>query len=407
MKKRMLFILISLLSFGLPVQAADDPIRLELKFGIEEERRPSHIIGVEAKARVKKMLNPNRTAFRKNILLSSSDLAETKIEVGKAATRLEENILARCLNHPTLRCVKGQFLSDDKRAMTGLLFTDLKGNRVGYIELDRDNLVIEIKANPFKRNDLSGATGEMIQLAAFDAPADLKLNPARFLGEGHIHIDFDSLFKTWRGIDYRMFRNYVVDWVNHDELYYGVLNYDEAEFKSAPMLKNDDDVRKFTSWLADYEIAMENGTIKDDFYDLLDDLHKDLGFSKGRALNVDGHESGTIEIRSLRNKRDMQELNRVLSLLEERANYLKNLDGDLEFHNVRATNSSQMAVNRFYRYVTESKLDWDEYKKLMPKPWQKITPKVLPDEKFFAQGTKKSSKVFNCSTWMLIHLFGK
>lgn len=294
---------------------------------------------------------------------------------------------------------------------TQVVFADQTGQKIAWIGAKPDPGVVEVVASPFTIEDLDTFMGDILELSLFTASKKSGFSRTTFGGEEHIHIDFDSLFReeaSAGSIDYLLFRNYIVDWVNHNELYWGGLHYDPKARGATPLLQEASHRKSFEIWLRDYDELLDNGTMTpEEFTNLLKYLKNVCGFRAGSALNIIGLKGKTIEIRCSKNKKDMKQLRRFLILLQTRANYLKNYRKKLPYYRADAIQSAQEGVNRFYRYLKESNLSWNEYSSLLTYNWQFLKPQDLPDEKLFpSTGKHTPGRLFKCVTRGLIHLLG-
>lgn len=424
MKPKFFFAAAALLIFFKSSAFATEPTakQLELMFGIEEELRSPLILTTYLTSRTAlttapiTLGNPHLMPFG----LIGGYLgahAATGVSIDFTIKKFAKNIIKLCSEHPELNCIEG----DGHKIM----FLDQSGNTVGWLKPKYDLAVIEVVGSPIKIADLDSHMGKALQLTLFDATKKTGLYPAKTGGEGHLHIDFNSLFQkgtpekpNW---DYRLFRNYAVDWANHNELYYGALHYDPIDLAAKPLLRSEQTRNAFLKWLEEFDGELKNGSIDDQkFMKYIHRLGNECGFRKGFALNVipkietgpkaidlNLHMPKTIEVRSLKPKKTFGHLGSTMKLLQGRAEYLRNLDGLLPYHQPAAIQNAQEGVDRFYRYVKESNLDYDEIKKLLPETWQKKTPRTLSDAELFKPGSLKPNAKFRCMTWMNAHLFGK
>ena len=396
---------------------AIDPIpstpELELVFGIEEEFRSLSILSSYIGGRVVGgafpwIIGVPDLAIITPITNWAGGHVASQYVASSKVRGLNRRIFELCENHPTLNCL------DMKNGK--IIFTDKSGEMIGWVKPTTDMAVVEVIANPFKLKELDEGMGRALQLSLFEAPKKNGLYHNITGGEGHIHIDFKTLFQKgtleapeW---DYRFFRNYIVDWVNHNELYWGALHYDPLDIAAKPLLRDEKTRNAFKNWLKMYDDVLSRGEMTEEkLAGFLKKLDQDCKFTKGYALNVmprTGIEiPKTIEIRSLRTKKTMKQMVNTLSLLQGRANFIHQQEGLIPFYDARAIQNTQEGVDRFHRYVQESKIDYEELKTLMPKSWQKKTPRDLPDSELFKTGNLKPGRAFRCWNWMQIHVLGR
>ncbi|MCB9094256.1 MAG: hypothetical protein H6621_04220 [Halobacteriovoraceae bacterium] len=120
-------------------------------------------------------------------------------------------------------------ISNYKRDPDDLYYFVLKGKKIIYPNLDKwwfeityDPVVIEIKSKP-TTNEFFKTHSKMIQKDIYKTLRLAGLFTRKIFGMGHINIGVEGLFDT----DPLLFRNFIVDYVNHSELYTGVLYYDD------------------------------------------------------------------------------------------------------------------------------------------------------------------------------------
>ncbi len=405
--------------------AAEDPIDVEeqqtrLLFGIEEEYRSPwmkrSMLGITAAFVA-------ASPWVSNEFVLPIAYVVTQLIAMDAANSLQKkaylNELANaCSTHLEYRCVRFNYWGkEDVNGNTFQLIRRSTGKVITSIDINVDPQVTEITTTPFTSNELNHEIGKIFQLAIFETAQRAGLRPATLMGEGHLHLDFDSLFwnEKNKAYDFQLFRNFIVDWVNHDELYYGALHYD-PKFKGAkPLLSSKSELKRFAEWLSEFDETLASGKMSlNEFGWFRFRLQNHLGFRKGAALSVSGvriHDKekqffkDTIEIRCLRPRQDLNHLKRTVNLIEARVRYLKTLSSPLKFQNSGVIQSIDQGVNRFFHYVTQSKLDWSEMKKLMPKTWQKIVPDTsLSEDELFQPGPRKPPLGQRLCQRILIHV---
>lgn len=403
-----------------------NPKQLELMFGIEEELRSGlakrTYIGMQAAVPFL-IHSAESTHGIAGLSMDMIALLPTMIygvgTVNSIHDRKQEtfitNILKECEKNGKFRC---------QRDKIKIHFYDPKTNtEIGYLRIGRDPMVIEATANPFKLKDLDGDMGEILEKSLYQTSKKTKLHPAQLGGQSHIHVDFASLFggKDGKPIDYQFFRNYIVDWANHNELYYGALHYDPKAMGASPLLDTEEKRKKFVRWLAKYDSLLAKGQMDSNTFNNMRAELAHCGFRKGDAINVIPRtvdfgtleknfvdaKLGTIEIRCSRPSKNISELTRKLTIFEERARFIHNTKGLLPYYNPAAIQNAQEGVNRFALYLSESGLEWDEYKQVLPKHWQKKTPVKLPPEELFASGKADANICFRTFNRAMIHLFGR
>jgi len=247
-----------------------------------------------------------------------------------------------------------------------------------YFDISVDPLVVEIQAKPNTRLELEFLQPR-IEEDIFRVAELAGLYPHKDYGGGHIHIGSTSGF----GDDALLFRNFLVDFTNHPDLALDILDKNIA---NAPPISSLSTKQKaaFKGVIA----AFDRGEIKTIqqlaraiFYTVYIDspILKEAPY-KYQALNVTRiatndflPEMRTLEIRPIRAQRSAKEYLDLVRLFEARLVYLKRLGKPVPYLEKEPSRSLEEQVRTFYRYVTESGLSWDEYRKLLPSELQEFS----------------------------------
>jgi hypothetical protein len=280
-----------------------------------------------------------------------------------------------------------------------------------------DPAVIELTTSPmtlekFKENR------DILQRALFDIPAEMGMNPQMFTGGGHINIGLSQFVGKPL-----LLRNFLVDLLNHNELFMGVFGYDTNNAASIWMLSG----ASIQSYRNLFERMNERVTINSSYLteivnafvpvrtDPYIKLWRELPYTRGFAMavipRVESHqpERARLELRSVRPQQSMDMFLRQIELLQKRVNYLEKIKTPIPFRAAVPVNQearkgdpkkfqfdppidAQKALASFYKYVTESGLRWEDHTDY-------IWPKWIADgelEKFNA--TLKADK---CSILLL------
>jgi len=185
----------------------------------------------------------------------------------------------------------------------------------------------------------------------------LKTNSESF-GGGHIHIGIES---SGLGSDPVLFRNFIVDFFNHDEMASGILNDDDEN--ALPFSRLPEEAKAYIRQsIKEFDDSPKS---KEDLKALIENINLAYKeFTAGdryHALNL--LHADTVEIRSLRMQRNMDDFLKLLHLFQSRIDYLKTFEDKLiPLDELKANNKPANHLQRFHRYVTESKLKWGEYK---------------------------------------------
>lgn len=229
-----------------------------------------------------------------------------------------------------------------------------------------------------------------MQDAIFASAANEGIYAPWYRGGGHINISataFDSDL---------LLRNFIVDMINHDELFMGILGYDtnnalpfqlippKAQQKVYKVIDEFDRGLFGRSQLLD-QIQKVMRREKDPFLPQWKKL-QDRG--KHFAFNFIGmiQKYEKLEIRGVRPQASMDVWVRQIDLLAHRLAYLDqikqpisiqwkvpvqpiNLDADGENHMLNPPVDPQLALRAFYEYVTESGLKWQDHRDYLWPKW--------------------------------------
>jgi hypothetical protein len=273
-----------------------------------------------------------------------------------------------------------------------------------YLEYFSDPGVIEVNSSPMTYETALSNCSRM-QRDIFDAMNFIGQAPQLFAGAGHIHVDI----KAFEG-SYLNFRNFIIDFFNHSSLTNGALNDDKYNsigvadlpvenrdvliliLKEYDSLKFSDEILRIKSLaksITDYVYTIAEG--RDPIYPFQDHKTRPVKYHAINLKNV--YESAlssggnTIEIRCLRPQESALALVQTINLFEERIEFLKKFTTPIDFTNPRAfdlsmtneqwemplelerlSREAQAVLTEFHCYLTETGLNWADYKKLVL-PW--------------------------------------
>lgn len=192
-----------------------------------------------------------------------------------------------------------------------------------------------------------------------------------FMGD-HISLGLHEGFGTASGLDLLRVRNFIVDFINHSELYFGAFLYDPIT-GNGPVLES----AAQRAWFADElnsldEKLMAGNLNESDFSEFWNRLFQ----GKNYALRLHrGMYTGRIEIRSMRVRKRAAALRLVLELLQARVDVLARVQEPIPFLNVGPIQSFGQGVAQFHQYVVGSGLDWNRYRQILPQVWQMSSPR--------------------------------
>lgn len=235
-----------------------------------------------------------------------------------------------------------------------------------YVVFDRDPGVVEIRGQPLS-SEQTTENVERMQNTAFDLAARAGLYPPRFLNltnGGHVSIDF-AVFDE----DPLLFRNFLVDFMNHTELARGILLNDWYNAQALGFWK--DQRRAFKAVIADFD----SGKIKSaedlarKFVYLVVNDERNVALNLKPALSDSKRntnpEQRRLEIRSVRAQTSAKIWELTVRLFDSRIAYLKKLNRPIAYEDQRPSFNPITKLAAFRRYVTESGNDWNEFLPLL------------------------------------------
>ncbi|MCM2277623.1 MAG: circularly permuted type 2 ATP-grasp protein [Oligoflexia bacterium] len=241
-----------------------------------------------------------------------------------------------------------------------------------YFNISLDAAVLEVQTKPGTLEDFR-ARKELIQKEIFETARSIGIEPHKRAGQGHIHIDVDEAF----GQDSRLLRNFFVDYSNHPELAWGALGNHLGNSPPVAALKPE---QRKALIHALQEFDAHPGTHRE-FGDLIDrnvythGTVAEWGFPRHYQALRFAWNLNTIEMRGFRPQRSADEFVKELELIQGRIEHLKKVEGAIPFVNPPTHELPlKEVVTRFYGYVTESGLDWETYKTLLPPELVGIQP---------------------------------
>jgi len=250
-----------------------------------------------------------------------------------------------------------------------------------WIQIATDPGVIEIQAKPATLKQYQKLKARFDIL--FESAAQIGLFPDTFMSGGHIHVGL-AAFKN----NPLLLRNFLVDFTNHFELAEGILDLNPKNASSLRMQQDEfGALDRFKTFIENFDRGTllsknhkkieSSEALAKQYYDIVQQGNLYGKSARYQALNLQRHNKGqesTIEIRSIRTQASFDEFLQELTLFEGRLKYLKKLtDKKIRIPLEDYVNSSKLGtkkfdkllVEKFYRYVTESELRWEEYKPLI------------------------------------------
>ena len=283
-----------------------------------------------------------------------------------------------------------------------------KDSRSGYISpngwwftYENDPGVLEVQMNPMSVEDFKKYASD-IQDAIFVTAANSGLFPMEFLGGGHINISTQP-FKD----NPLLLRNFLADYWNHNELAMGCLSYNTNS--AVPLCMQDDKyLRNMQGLFNRFDRLFEIGELSPIV--LIEALIRDLDKNRTRSFDVfrgqwgrpsearqkhtdltlsqiKNISNGRIEIRAVRPQKSIYRWIKQIELIEARINYLAQFKHPIPLrpkvpiqypvtgNAIRKATLTppidvQEALKSYYLYITESGLNWEDYKEDLWPQWQ-------------------------------------
>ncbi len=238
-----------------------------------------------------------------------------------------------------------------------------------YFILDKDITAIEIQMKPIT---LEGLKKQEMRLKRdlFDLAKSQGIEAYRsteFLSQGHINIGYESAF----GGDELLFRNFVIDQLNHSELATGIFSNDNYNAKT-PMKKAEKRV-KLEKVIAQFDKGELSVA---DFSKKLQDIYggsmtfmslNTLFEKKSRNELKFAKNTRRVEIRAHRAQKDIKEFLLLVQIYEKRIEYLKQFREPIKFINSPPPRKLEDKVRNFEVYLKEMGEDPQSYKEIFPK----------------------------------------
>jgi hypothetical protein len=235
-----------------------------------------------------------------------------------------------------------------------------------WFGLSSDPAVIEVTAGKLSFADWKKYL-DLFQKVVFDGLKSAGYTPHEREGAGHLNI----------GLNYfedkpLLRRNFPVDILNHEGVAL-VLN---------SLTANENDATPFRRW------PVEKRNL---FFNSLAAMDKERDYSEARferafkairakyvPIGLRGKDDeARFEIRTLRPQPSMKEFLQTIEIYEARIHYLETLQHPIALLKRPQVSDGWAALGEFADFLKESKLDWKDYKALLPEIWRD-----LPEENF-------------------------
>lgn len=240
-----------------------------------------------------------------------------------------------------------------------------------WLEITLDPAVVEIVSKPATLQEFRSLE-TVLQRDIWKVAEKLNLKAE---GSGHINIGKESAF----GSDTLLFRNFLVDYLNHVELARGIHEEDKLNAPHPEDLIPEKKSQKLINLFKTFDF--EKHSIEDLAKSIIDKIYTETNWTRVMTEPPEKYQSVNlstiahpnpwprVELRSVRMQRNFKEFLDILGLFEKRIEFLKKIQKPLQYQAWRIPQHSypkQMAVARYYEYVKNSGLDWNLYADLLP-----------------------------------------
>ena len=239
-----------------------------------------------------------------------------------------------------------------------------------WFEITLDPGVVELIAKP-AAIEYYLENHDRLQRLLFELPQSIGLQPIP--QAGHVNFGLEATF----GNDVLLFRNFIVDMLNHQELQRRILFDNDIRNAPTPHDLSMAQQEAFIKLVESYDY--EKGTIQDFAERLLKEVYYETTWNaaaageppdKFHALNIKSIALmlawPRLEIRSIRGQRSLLEFILVTSLFRGRIEHLRSFKSPLEYKPNRSR-SARDQLQAYYEYSSAAKLDWRLAQALVPK----------------------------------------
>lgn len=245
-------------------------------------------------------------------------------------------------------------------------------------KITTDPSVVEIVTKPETKERFQELR-ERIQNDIFNAAKTIGLEAPKFgniSNGGHINIGAENTFQN----DPMLFRNFVVDFMNHSELATGILLNDR--YNALPLNASEKKRERFAEVIrrfdrgeitTSYDLALEINNNVYDYHSKPDGHKEDALFMIPMITNK--KRSQRLEVRSVRAQRSADDFIKLITLFQARIDYLRTVEKPIKYVNRPPITDVRESAMAFNKYLTESGLNWDDYASVIPSVYQTYAPK--------------------------------
>ena len=239
-----------------------------------------------------------------------------------------------------------------------------------WISAYPDSGCLEILSKPMTVEEFKAFKSDM-QDAIFASGAATGFYPQLWQGGGHINIDLHVFRK-----DLLLYRNFIIDLLNHNELFMGIFEYNMTNAGFPHELKNSDPEKALA--LIERDVRRRRATFAKITEHFMMNLH-------GRSFSFGNYHENRFEIRAVRPQASMDVWVRQISLFEARIRFLEKMLLPIPYKPRVPWNfkvyeklippiDPQEAMKSFYTYVTEAGLKWQDHNDYLWPMWVTVQP---------------------------------
>lgn len=237
--------------------------------------------------------------------------------------------------------------------------------------LSTDSATLEIQTMPASVRQFR-EMADRIRTDIFEVAAKCDLRPDPVAGAGHIHIGVESAFEN----NPLYLRNFLVDQVNHSELAMGAFGKDLHNAPPVSELTPKQRkafarvIREFDAGKLPTVVELSAAIEKEVYYATWSGWSPPEKYQAINLSRIDRYPLDlgrqTVELRAITAQADEKVYLRQIELFQRRIEYLKGLDGRVALDAFLVSPRSAFeSAQKFYRYVTETGLDWKDYQEFI------------------------------------------
>jgi hypothetical protein len=252
--------------------------------------------------------------------------------------------------------------SHKKKPVTSYKVLYPNGN---WFQISTDYTAVEVQMKPMTTAEVKEFK-PILQRDLFDSAKEIHLKVSKhdLFSGGHISLGFTEKFKD----NPLLFRNFLVDQMNHSELQNGILVKDPINAVSAHRYK------KVFGYIDEVIYDFDQGKIKtsEELAEKLVGVLKNRMFIDLQTITRKDfpQDQKRIEVRAHRSQKNAEEFYKLIKLYDGRIAYLEKLKAPINLSPIPVHTAPESQVRNFERYVVESGEDFQDYLQMLPEKYQ-------------------------------------